>query len=75
MIDPIVKRNFQNIFNHQNIPNQHQHGHNPTGQHNKYRYFHRPRKYVIEYIKEEYHGYVINNKGRRELLMQYDGKL
>ena len=37
MIEPIVKNNFENTFQHQNGPNQHQRTHKNTSQHHQHR--------------------------------------
>ena len=75
VIEPIINRNFGNIFHHLNVPNQRQHIHKNTSQYYQPISYQRPRTSSIPYLKEDCFGCGTNNKGVRKFLMQHDGKL
>ena len=78
IIEPIVNRNFGNIFQHHNRPNQRQPIHRNTiqqyqqintSQNYQPRSYQRPSTSSIPYLKEYFIGCLINKKGVREFLM------
>ena len=63
IIEPIVKRNFGNIFHHWNGPNKRQHIHKNTSQQYRPISYQIPRNSSVTYPKEDCLGCGLNNKG------------